>query len=193
MGSPDDNDPQPPAPFPHTQWSLVEQACHRSDADTSAAALSALLQRYLPALRAHLIQNRHVAPDHADDLLQGFVADKIIEQRMLDHAREHRGKLRTFLLATLNNYVVSHHRHDHALKRLPVGGVGGITELDDIDATAAGGDPAWAFNVAWARQLLGEALDRMRAECDSSGRADLWAIFEGRVVLPAFEGAEPIS
>ena len=184
--------PKPPDPsshFPPTQWSLVERARQGESGDGSAA-LAMLLQRYSSALRAHLIHNRRVTPDQADDLLQGFVADKIIEQRLLNHASQRRGKLRTFLLATLDNYVVSHHRRETALKRLPVGG---ITELDDVDPTAAGGDPAWAFNVAWARELLAEALGRMRAECESSGRADLWAIFDGRVVLPAFEGAEPLS
>jgi hypothetical protein len=31
----------------------------------------------------------------------------------------------------------------------------------------------------------------MRAECDQSGRNDLWTIFEGRVIRSALEGQEP--
>ena len=113
MASPDD---VPIQPFPATQWSLVESA-RQSDTKIRHRALSVLLERYLPALRAYLVAEKRIDAERAQDLLQGFIADKIIEQRLLDHAQQAKGKFRSFLLVTLNHYVVSQHRTEAAAKR----------------------------------------------------------------------------
>jgi len=60
--------------FPATQWSLVERA-RQPDTHGRQEALAYLLKRYLPALRAHLIREKRLSSDRADDLLQGFVAN----------------------------------------------------------------------------------------------------------------------
>src|SRR5205823_1699143 len=109
------------ASFPATQWSLVERA-RQTDDEGRRNSLSVLLRRYLPALKAHLVARQGYSADLADELLQGFIADKIIEQRLLDDAHQAKGKFRSFLLATLNHYVVSQHRRDRAAKRRPEGG-----------------------------------------------------------------------
>ena len=169
-------------------------AARQSDVAACRAALATLLQRYLPALRTHLLVRRGGSGGGAgdvDDLLQGFVADKIIEQRLLDHAQQAKGKFRSFLLATLEHYAVSVHRRENAAKRAPADGVAELGEAAHELPAAAAADPADKFNIAWARELIAEALRRMRAECETSGRGDLWTIFNGRVVLPAMEGQEP--
>jgi DNA-directed RNA polymerase specialized sigma24 family protein len=187
MPRPPDETPQS---FPATQWSLVDRA-RQTDEGARHEALADFLRRYLPALRTHLISERRMDGERADDLLQGFVADKIIEQGLLDHAQEGRGKFRSFLLVTLNNYVISQHRSESAAKRLPISG---IADLGDVAQQIAGGhDPAQSFNVAWAREMIAEAMRRMQAECTQSSRPDLWTIFQGRVVRPAFEGEEPVG
>ena len=33
----------------------------------------------------------------------------------------------------------------------------------------------------------------MQQECKASGRQDLWAVFEGRILQPIRDGAEPLS
>ena len=70
-------------PFPVTQWSLVDRA-RRKDGSGFHEALTVLLRRYLPALRAHLVIEKRMPLQRAEDLLQGFVTDKIIEQKQLD-------------------------------------------------------------------------------------------------------------
>ena len=180
----------PLQPFPATQWSLVDRA-RQTDEQARREAMSDFLLRYLPALRAHLIAERRMTRERADDVLQGFVADKLIEQRLLDHAEEGRGKFRSFLLVTLNHYVISQHRSDSAAKRLPITGLGELGEM--AHQVAGGEDPAQSFNVAWARELIAEALRRMQTECVQSRRGDLWTIFQGRIVRPAFEGGEPVG
>jgi DNA-directed RNA polymerase specialized sigma24 family protein len=179
-------------PFPATQWSLVGRAGHQNT-DLRRQALSTLLHRYVPALRTYLSLDRGMSCEEAEDLLQDFIADKIIEQNMLASAQVERGKFRTFLLATLKRYAISRHRAQTAAKRTPTGGVqdlGGIADhLDDGSAE----DPSHRFVIAWARETIAEALRRMRSECDGSRRADLWRVFDARVVAPTLEGAEVVS
>ena len=169
---------------------MVDRA-RQTDDGARHEALCQFLNRYLPALRAHLVMEKRMPPDRADDLLQGFVADKIIEQNLLDHAQEGRGKFRSFLLVTLNNYLISQHRSESAAKRSPTAGIADLGEL--AQQVAGGHDPAHSFNVAWAREVIAEALRRMQSECAQSKRGDLWTIFQGRVVRPAFEGEEPVG
>ena len=175
-------------PFPATRWSLIERA-RQSDEQGRHEALSVLLQRYVPALRAHLVAEKRLSADRADDVLQGFIADKIIEQNLLEHAQQAKGKFRSFLLVTLNNYSSSQSRNERAAKRKPTDG---LCELGaDAQDMAGGEDPAVSFHLAWARELIMEALRRMESECSTSGRADLWRIFEGRVIRTTLEGREP--
>jgi RNA polymerase sigma-70 factor (ECF subfamily) len=177
----------PLQPFPATRWSLVERA-RQPDEQGRHEALAYLLKRYLPALRSHLLYEKRLAADRTEDLLQGFVADKIIEQNLLEHARQRKGKFRSFLLATLNNYLISLYRCESAAKRSPA------ERWEELDGKAAdlkgGQDPAEQFNTEWARELIAEAIRRMEAECANAKRLDLWTIFQGRVLRPAFEGQE---
>jgi DNA-directed RNA polymerase specialized sigma24 family protein len=176
--------------FPATQWSLIERA-RQIDGTAGREALSLLLRRYLPALRAHLITGKRLPASQTEDVLQGFVADKIIEQNLLEHASKGRGKFRSFLLVTLDHYAISQHRNESAAKRSPELGV---AELHENATHLTGGhDPAEQFNIAWARELIAEALRRMEAECIASQRDDLWKIFKGRVLQPAFEGQAPME
>ena len=174
-------------PFPSTQWSMVAQA---GASDTVLRrALDALLRRYLPALRSYLLANHRVSRDRADDLLQGFLADKVLEQDIIRHADQTRGKFRTFLMTALNRYAISQVRKERAARRTPAG----LEPLDGEDALA---HPAPAapdtFDVAWARQVLNLAIERTREECEAGGRADLWAVFEGRVLMPTVRHADPV-
>ena len=109
---------QPLGAFPATQWSLVDRA-RQKDGSGFREALSTLLHRYLPALGAHLVIEKRIERQRAEDLLQGFVADKVIEQDLLKRAEQSRGKFRSFLLVTLNHYMISQHRSDAAEKRSP--------------------------------------------------------------------------
>src|SRR5687768_2580796 len=90
--------------FPSTHWSLVGSAA-QINREKRREALGTLLHRYMPALRAHLVLARRLPADYADDLLQGFVADKVIEQNLLGNADRTKGRFRSFLLAAVKHYV----------------------------------------------------------------------------------------
>jgi hypothetical protein len=48
------------------------------------------------------------------------------------------------------------------------------------------------FDIAWARSVLLETLKRMKRQCLESGRADVFGVFESRIMKPLFEQTEPM-
>jgi RNA polymerase sigma-70 factor (ECF subfamily) len=168
--------------FQTTAWSLVHRAADPR-AGRHRESLEELLRRYWPAMRAHLVAIKRIDAHDADDLVQGFIREKVLEGNLLSGADQSRGKFRTLLLTALDRYVVDQHRRRGARKRRFENGA---AELEARHGAA--GAAADVFDVAWARASLQEALGRMRAECDAKGRADLWAVFEHRVVGEALGG-----
>ena len=69
------------ARFPTTHWSLVGRAAQDAS-EAKRRALDELLARYQPALRAHLIYGKRLQPEDAEDLLQEFVACKILASEL---------------------------------------------------------------------------------------------------------------
>jgi DNA-directed RNA polymerase specialized sigma24 family protein len=176
-------------PFPVTPWTLVGQA-GAVGKEARRQALGRLIQQYMPALRAHLVFRKRVRGSDADDLLQNFVADKVVEQQLVSLADRQRGKFRTFLLTALDRYATSQHRKETARKRSPE--KGSPTDIDAVTEPAAPSAPAAAFETEWARQVLDQAITAMQNECAQSGRPELWALFDGRVLCVA-RGEEPAS
>ena len=153
------------------------------DGGAGREALAALLRRYLPALRVYLERKRRLRGDAADELLQSFVTQKMLDRRFVASADRERGRFRNFLLTALDHFLIDHVRHERA-----AGTRVALAEdaLGD-DELAAVNRPD-AFDVAWARQVMDEALQRMRAHCEADGRGDLWDLFDLRVVGPTLRG-----
>lgn len=178
--------PQDFVRFPTTRWSMVDRA-GREGPTAGREALGQLLARYLPALRSHLIYSKRLQAADADDMLQDFVTGKILERDLIARANQDLGKFRTFLLTALDRFLLNRLRDAKAQKRA----AGAAIALgEDDEAVPASGDTD-AYDVAWARRVLDEAVQRMRAECAASGREDVWGMFECRVLGPVAEGTEP--
>jgi len=176
--------------FPTTHWSLVDGA-GRGDDDSKRRALGELLVRYLPALRAHLVLRKRLNRDLAEEMLHDFLATKVVEKELVGRADPGRGKFRTFLLTALDRFVANQMRDAAAKKRRPQDG-----RIVDIDEQTHGleldEEPHQAYDLAWARRVIAESLDRMRSECHASGRPDIWGVFDRRVLGPMLDGAEPM-
>src|SRR3954469_23630165 len=97
---------QGPRYFPTTHWSLVKKAGCTSG-ESQRAALVEVLNRYMPALRSHLIYHKRIESHQAEDLLQGFLLSKVIEQDLIGAARQERGRFRSFLLTALDRFAIS--------------------------------------------------------------------------------------
>jgi hypothetical protein len=175
----------PRAPrFPPTSWSTLGRA-GAGDPAGRRAALGAILERYLPVLRSHLVQVRRLPADAASEILQGFVADKVLGDGLVAKADRTRGRFRSLLLRALENYLATQlGRQARAPVPLPDG------ELPERGARATQHD---SFDRSWACEVVRRALEGMQRECEQGARADVWGLFEARVVGPAFAGVEPPS
>ena len=75
--------------FPTTQWTLIGNAARASDPERRREAMGKLLERYLPSLR-HAVSRIGAPPDQVEDLLQGFICDRVIQQNILSAADQAR-------------------------------------------------------------------------------------------------------
>jgi len=160
--------------FPSTHWSLIFSA-RVEDSQTRREALDELMRLYLPPLRAHLLYRLRIEPNRVDDLLQDFVARQILERELLAKAEAARGRFRSFLLKSLQNYVFAELRDDVRKEA--------ALRLEPPDRATCD-----VFEVEWARQLLQESLRRMKLECAREGVSTRWDFFVCRVVLPTLTG-----
>jgi RNA polymerase sigma-70 factor (ECF subfamily) len=166
--------------FPSTHWTELA-AVARALAAGDRQACGPLIQRYEAPLRAYLTRERRLDADRADDLLQGFFLARFLTGDLLARADQHRGRFRTLVLAALNNFVVSERRYQTAAKRSPERTV--PADVPYLEETVPGPDsPSAVFEVAWARQVLGEVLERVRQRCGRDGRADLAGVLECRLL-----------
>jgi hypothetical protein len=156
--------------FPSTHWSLIFSA-RAEDSLRRREALDELLRLYLPALRAHLLYRWRIEAHRAEDLLQGFVARQVLQRELLAKADATRGRFRSFLLKSLQNYVFTEL------------GKSGPKEVA-LDLQSPGGAACDVFELEWARQVLQETLRRMKRDCARDGQTARWELFVCRVVLP---------
>ena len=75
----------------------------QADSDESAQkALSTFSEAYWPPLYT-FVRRRGYSPADAQDIVQGFF-EHLFEQNALSRADQEKGRLRTFLLSSLQNY-----------------------------------------------------------------------------------------
>jgi RNA polymerase sigma-70 factor (ECF subfamily) len=160
-----------PRIFPHTRWSLV-LAATRKDAPESAEALEALCRAYWYPLYAY-VRRCGQSPHDAQDLTQEFFC-RLLEKRWLDSADREKGKLRTFLIVALKNFMSKEWRRASAQRR---GGGQSQVPFDtefaesryaaDHSATLAADE---TFDKQWALTLLDLTVNRLRAEFAAAGK-----------------------
>ena len=173
--------------IPHTRWSLVARANAGSE-HAASKALDELLRMYCPVLKKHLVRDMNFTRHRAEDLVQEFVARKILANNALANADAARGRFRAFLLKSFTNFAVSEIRKDRAHKRAPHNDQ--ELSLDDSPDLAVSDEPFHhALDLEWARQILAMAVERMRKECKAKNRGDLWEVFTCRVLDPTLRQA----
>jgi RNA polymerase sigma-70 factor (ECF subfamily) len=164
----------PPAgQFAATHWSLIVAASDRS-APQAREALSALCTIYWYPLYA-FVRRQGYPVDEAQDLTQAFFA-RLLEKDGLAVADPEKGKFRSFLLASLKHFLANERDRANALKR-----GGGVPALNFAEAegrylreTGHTLTPEKLFERRWALTLLDQALTRVRAEYQRTGRGELF-------------------
>lgn len=172
-----------PIGFPTTNWSAVHAAA------TDREPLSRLLERYWRPLVVHLVIDRRLQQNDAEDLVQSFIASKVIGGDLLATADAGKGRFRSLVLTALDRFVIDELRKRKAQKRAP----DRAESLDAaISADTRGVPPHAAFEVAWALEVVSGVFAKMREECSANGRPYLWAAFEARSVRP-LAGQPPVA
>lgn len=165
-----------PSPaFATTHWSVVI-AAGDSTLEASHAALSHLCQRYWYPLY-YFVRRKGLAAEEAQDLTQSFFAD-FLARNQLAKADSTRGRFRSFIVASLENFLHNQWRRHSALKRgggsLPLSLDAERAEArfaaEPLDTEA----PDVAYTRQWARTLLQQTGATLEAEWRRDGRLELF-------------------
>jgi len=162
------------ARFDETHWSLVQKAA-QTDEDATVA-LNRLCDLYRVPLYTFLA-HRGVPSADAEDLIQGFFLD-LIQRNAVQFADRNKGRFRSFLLASLKNFISNERDRQLTLKR---GGGFSILSLDAPhseliyeDLQTNGSDSERLFDRSWAIATLEHALSALREEYAAEGRISLF-------------------
>jgi RNA polymerase sigma-70 factor (ECF subfamily) len=137
------------------------------------------------------VRRQGSSPEEAQDLTQGFFA-MLLERRDFDSVRREKGRLRSYLLVSLKNFLAKAHRREMAVKR---GEGQSLVPLDELQARErADLEPADTLSAdkiyerRWALTLLEQVLARLENEYRAAGNAPL---FEQLKELLADEPGRP--
>ncbi len=163
------------AQFATTHWSTVLRAGD-SACPASQAALEKLCGQYWYPLYA-FVRRHNFSPEDAEDLTQEFFA-VLLEKGYLERADRDRGRFRTFLLTSMQNFLRNAHDRGATWKR------GGRQQFISWDAAVlenryqaerqADLSPQEMFEKRWAATLLEHVLERLRNEFEADGRGPLF-------------------
>lgn len=154
------------------------------------AALEKLCRTYWWPLYG-FVRRQGNSPEEAQDLTQGFFA-VLLERRDFESVRREKGRLRSYLLVSLKNFLAKAHRREMAVKR---GEGQSLVPLDALLARErADLEPADTLSAdkiyerRWALTLLEQVLARLEQEYRAVGNASL---FEQLKELLADEPGRP--
>jgi RNA polymerase sigma-70 factor (ECF subfamily) len=164
-----------------------------TQSDRSAQkALSDFCEAYWPPLYAFVRHRGHSSPE-GQDLVQGFFAH-LLEQNTLSRADREKGKLRTFLLGSFQNFLFNEYDRSRALKR---GGGRQVLSIDDYlpeaEASMMGtrhlSDSA-AYDLVWASNVMKRAWQHLENAFEAEGKAEWLEVLRPFV---AGGGRTPVS
>jgi RNA polymerase sigma factor (sigma-70 family) len=165
--------------FSTTNWSVVLEA-GRTDVARAAAALERLCHKYWHPIYVFV---RRRGSDHheAEDLTQAFFA-YLLEKETLKAVDRRKGKFRSFLLASLTNFLLNEWDRRQTLKR---GGQREIISLDEMAAEKLYSQepveqfsPEKLFERRWAITIIEQVLARLKSEFAAAGKAELFVKLE---------------
>jgi DNA-directed RNA polymerase specialized sigma24 family protein len=169
--------------FAPTHWSVIAAAGESQAAPEAArAALAQLCQTYWAPLYSFVRSRRYSVHD-AQDLTQSFFAF-LIEKKIYTRADRQKGRFRSFLLASLKNFLADAYDHEQTLRRggqhefLPLREEQ-AEEAESLFQTQSASDHAIPedrlFERTWAKTLVTGGLERLSAFYKTEGKEKLFA------------------
>jgi RNA polymerase sigma-70 factor (ECF subfamily) len=162
------------APFQTTHWTVVLQA-GQAEADESARkALATFSETYWPPLYT-FVRRRGYSPADAQDIVQDFFVH-LFEHNTLTRADREKGRLRTFLLGSLQNFLLKQRERMSAIKR------GGNQQLVSFDLHLPETEAAMqatahlaqisCYDLAWASTVAKRSWQQLRKSLVAPGDHD---------------------
>jgi len=174
--------------FTTTHWSVVLEA--QGPTPAAQAALEKLCRTYWWPLYG-FVRREGYKPEEAQDLTQAFFA-RLLERRDLETVRQERGRLRSYLLASLKNFLSKARHRELTIKR---GEGRSLVSLEDLLARErTDQEPSHKLSAdriyerRWALTLLEQVLTCLRTEYEVAGKVPL---FDRLKELLARESGQP--
>jgi RNA polymerase sigma-70 factor (ECF subfamily) len=165
--------------FPSTHWSVV-LAARKSHAEPqlAQAALAELCQTYWTPLYS-FVRSRAYTVHDAQDLTQSFFA-YLIEHKIYARVDRQKGSFRSFLLASLKNFLADAADRERTLKRgggqsfLPLHEeqIKEAESLFQTHSARSSGDQI--FDRSWAEALVAAGLEQLSADYKGESREKLF-------------------
>jgi DNA-directed RNA polymerase specialized sigma24 family protein len=182
--------------FASTHWSVVLAAGEsQADPEIAQTALAQLCQTYWAPLYT-FVRSRGYSTHDAQDLTQSFFAF-LIERKIYTRVDRQKGKFRSFLLASLKNFLGDSRDRDQAFKRgggydfLPLN-EDQIEEAESMFQTHFAGSQFNGedrlFEKSWAEALVAAGLGQLAASYTAAGEDKLF--LELKIFLTG--SAEPL-
>jgi DNA-directed RNA polymerase specialized sigma24 family protein len=177
-----------PGGFATTRWSLIVSGSNpRRQARKTRDAVSEVCRIYWRPVFAYICR-RGYSPADAEDLTQDFFA-MLLDENWLQHADRTRGRFRSLLLKSLDNFLTDGAAKRTARKR---GGGASFVAWDDWMADApsqltisAEIFETWPaekiFDLRWAATVVEQALRRLRQEYESRRRLQIFLALSGKL------------
>lgn len=179
--------------FPTTRWTLVRKVQAGTEVD-AMAAMEEICRTYWYAIYA-FARRYGFSPQDAEDVTQVFFQN-LVTRETIQVARQEKGRLRTFMLAMLQQVISKHLRHSHAEKR--GGGHDKIIPFDEamaeqLYAREPAGHQATdlLFDRAWASSVLHAAETRLQGDYQKADNMDSFE--QLREFLPLGDNVTPYA
>jgi len=162
------------ARFQTTHWTVVLQADNAASDQSAGKALASFCEAYWPPLYTFLRRRGH-SPANAQDIVQGFF-EHLFRHNTLSRADQEKGRLRTFLLGSLRNFLLKERERMGALKR---GGAHQLVSFDELLPQAEASMLATShlsdvnsYDVAWASSIVTRAWKNVRDRFAAEGKRE---------------------
>src|SRR6266568_6071417 len=165
--------------FPPTHWSVVLAAGRgEAEPEVAQAALAELCQIYWAPLYS-FVRTRGYSVHDAQDLTQSFFA-YLLEHKVYARADRQKGKFRSFLLASVKNFLADAADRERTLKR---GGAQNFLPLHEDQVEEAESlfqthsrtsNEDRLFDRSWAEALVAAGLEQLSSDYKNQGKEQLF-------------------
>ncbi len=148
---------------------------NKTEADEATRkALSVFSEAYWPPLYT-FVRRRGYSPADAQDIVQGFFLH-LFEQNTLSRADQEKGRLRTFLLGSLQNFLLKQRERMSAIKR------GGNLKVVSFDLLLPEAEASMyatshlsdvnSYDLSWASSIVTRAWKNVREKFAADGKRE---------------------